>query len=323
MMKKFFNTLSVSFLSLFLFVSCASVPKAQVQHQNGVYWTIEGTDKSGKPSYVHILGTIHMGDDRLYPLPDEIMDDLKNSKRVAAEIGSADMASIQGKMMGIMMQSAIKAGGRNLEEELTKEELDVVINSIGMQGFAMLRLFEPWVITDTISSLQWTNSGLDSSKGIDTTLMEVLKKEGRSWEGLDSVDTQLEILQYGTYDQQLFMLKDLLADIMDPTESDKNLNLMYEAYLSGDVDRLADVLFMEETEELEELEDIEEADEAMIDFIIEYNDIVMIKRNKAWAEKIKNWLREGGETFIFAGSAHFLGDDSVFTYLRKNGVLAD
>ncbi|MBP5175364.1 MAG: TraB/GumN family protein, partial [Treponema sp.] len=48
-----------------------------------------------------------------------------------------------------------------------------------------------------------------------------------------------------------------------------------------------------------------------------YNEALLTKRNKAWAEKIKGYLNEGGETFIFAGSMHFLGKDSVFKYLGK------
>ena len=49
----------------------------------------------------------------------------------------------------------------------------------------------------------------------------------------------------------------------------------------------------------------------------QYHDLVYTNRNKDWAEDITNYLNEGGTTFIFAGCAHWLGDDSVFHYLKE------
>ncbi|MBO7486177.1 MAG: TraB/GumN family protein, partial [Spirochaetaceae bacterium] len=45
------------------------------------------------------------------------------------------------------------------------------------------------------------------------------------------------------------------------------------------------------------------------------------ERNKKWADKIADYLKQGGKTFIFAGTGHFTGDNSVFSYMRKNGTL--
>ncbi|MBO7637489.1 MAG: TraB/GumN family protein [Treponema sp.] len=313
-MKKVFSLIFLVFISL-LFLSCLSSPKASLEPTERFYWTISGTDKRGNPSYVHILGTIHMADDRLYPLPDVIMDDLNNSKRIAAEIGSDDMQELQGRMYGLLMESVVRAKGRDISKELTKEELEYVEETIGPQAFAMYRMMEPWMLTETLAMQQWMDSGLSHEKGLDTVLMDMLTSKGLKWEGLDSLDTQLDILTFGTYDQQLFMLKDLLSDLIDSTETNEYINRMYEAYLNGEKGSLTEVVQEEEDAELDEL------DGEMLKFMLEYNDKIITQRNRAWAEKIKVWLREGGETFIFAGSAHFLGNDSVFVYLKKNGVL--
>ena len=283
-MKKVLSILLVCFTGLFLFVSCASTPKAQVKPQERFYWTIEGTSKSGQPSYVHILGTIHMGDDRIYPLPETIMSDFNKSKRVVAEIGSDDIKELEVKMLKVMMESVVKAGGRDLSKELTEKEIAVVESQIGKQGFAMMRMMEPWLLTYTLASLQWSNSGLVPEKGVDTVLMGMLTEAGRKGEGLDTADFQLDILRFGTYDQQLFMLKDQISEIMDPSESDAYLVKMYDAYLKGDDEQLTGIIFAEEEAELKDL------DVDTVKFLIEYNNLMVTKRNKAWAEKIKEWL---------------------------------
>ena len=316
-MKKVFSILSVCFVAVFFF-SCASMPKAQLEPQERFYWTIEGTSKNGQPSYVHVLGTVHMGDDRLYPLPETVMNGFNKSKRVVAEIGSDDMDEIEKKIVTVMMESMLKAHGHDLSKELESEEVQFLVDQLGMQVFAGLSRMEPWIVTYTLAALQWTDSGLSSEKGIDNVLMEMLKNSGRKWEGLDTVDFQLKVLRYGTYEQQLYMLKDEIADLLDPTKSDEVMLKMYDAYLNSDVEMMAEVSFGDEGED----EEGEELDAEMVEFLLGYNDLILTQRNKAWAEKIKEWLKEGEETFIFAGSAHFIGPESVFEYLKKNGVLA-
>lgn len=316
-MKKVFSLISVCFAVLF-FVSCASVPKAQLQPQDRFYWTIEGTSKNGQPAFVHVLGTVHMGDDRLYPLPETVMNDFNKSKRVVAEIGADDMNELEVKLMTVMMESVLKSMGRDLSKELTPEELDFLVDQLGMETFTSLSRLEPWLITYTLASQQWTDSGLTAEKGIDTVLMEMLNNSGRKWEGLDTVDFQLKVLRYGTYDQQVYMLKDEISDLMDQEKTDETLLKMYEAYLNADLEMMTEVCFDDEEEQEAEMEDL---DPEIVEFLVGYNDLILTQRNKAWAEKIKEWIKEGEETFIFAGSAHFLGKESVFEYLKKNGVL--
>jgi uncharacterized protein YbaP (TraB family) len=49
--------------------------------------------------------------------------------------------------------------------------------------------------------------------------------------------------------------------------------------------------------------------------------MVYANRNKDWANDITEYLAQGGTTFIFAGTAHWVGNDSVFNYLRKLGTI--
>ena len=59
----------------------------------------------------------------------------------------------------------------------------------------------------------------------------------------------------------------------------------------------------------------------MEDFMESYYKAIMDDRNSAWAKKIDSWLREGGSSFVFAGCAHFIGDHSVFYYLKENNTI--
>jgi hypothetical protein len=63
------------------------------------------------------------------------------------------------------------------------------------------------------------------------------------------------------------------------------------------------------------------ADEKRSAIYKDYDRMLYNDRNKAWAEKITDYLDAGGETFIFAGCAHFTAGETVFHYLKKLGTL--
>ena len=311
MKKPYFRTALVLFATVtaFLFVSCASMPKATVEQKSRMFWTIEGTDKNGNPSKVHILGTIHVGDERLYPLPEEAMKAWASSTRLAGEISTEDIDNLQNEITSLMIVSAATAKGRKVTDFLTEEQKQAAIKCLGEASVKQMEKFEPWVLNTMVSNFAYSDSGLSAEKGVDMYLMADARKNGRKWEGLDTLQTQLDIIVFGDYDTQLTMLKDVLDDIAEPEDVYDYINRLYNAYLAGSTKDVA----LLETEETEE--SVEKAG-----FYEQYYKQLIPERNKKWAKTIKQWLWEGGETFIFAGCAHFSGDQSVFVYLKENGV---
>ena len=50
-------------------------------------------------------------------------------------------------------------------------------------------------------------------------------------------------------------------------------------------------------------------------------DALLKDRNIVWADKFEEYLNKGGTSFVFAGLAHFLGEDCVFEQMRIKGIL--
>ena len=112
-MKKFrlksILALALMISGIFVSISCKSTSFAEPEMKERMYWSICGTDSKGNPSTVHILGTIHVGDERLYPLPSQVMDDFENADRLVAEISSEDMDALQGELIKALITNLIKA----------------------------------------------------------------------------------------------------------------------------------------------------------------------------------------------------------------------
>ena len=98
MTKKIKLILSILFLS-FLVISCASNQHAALGAQKAVlskendrmFWKISSTDKEGKPSYIYMQGTVHLGNDRIFPIGENVLYQFDNADRVYAEISSEDI----------------------------------------------------------------------------------------------------------------------------------------------------------------------------------------------------------------------------------------
>ncbi len=299
----------------FMLVSCATTTstgtkqKADLsKYPEAMLWELKGTDSQGNPSSVYILGTIHVADNRLYPLPNVVESAWKNADRIVGEISTDDWGRYTDEIQKRTIASLSK--DKSVKDYLTDDENEFLTALLGAQTYASLSMFEPWVLNSTLSTILLQSSGLFAEQSYDVSFITKAHSAGIKMEGLDSLDTQLDILQYGNWDEQVLFLKDGIKSLQNITEETMQLVSLYEAYLSADPD-IFTALY---TEELEE--DIKQNPLYKDYYKKMFND-----RNKKWAEKIADYLKQGGTTFIFAGAGHFTGDNSVFTYMQKNGTL--
>lgn len=305
--------LFITILFIALLTSCAMSSKI---YKNGfaklekvdskLFWKIEGTDKNGDPSTVYLQGTVHVADSRAFPFSETVTEAFKNSDQIYAELSKKDMKSLELQSVGIVLKSLKKADGRNILNYLGDEEKKILYDTIGKSEVNSLAMYEPWILTQMLTLELYTNAGLSGNSGVDYYFYDLAKKLEKNVYGLDKLQTQMDIISFGTYEEQLDALYQIIANLSNPERFNDELIKMYEAYLSDDRETLCNMFSL----------DFEEGSEEFVEAILD-------DRNKSWADQIANFLNEGGTTFIFAGSAHFLGDRSVFHYLKENGTLAE
>ena len=312
-MKKYLSILIMT-MAAALMLSCATTggrAKATLTECPArMFWRIDGTDKKGNPSTVYVQGSFHLGDGRMYPLADPVLAAWDGADRLVAEISSKDTAQLQLKVMEMMVDSFKKAGGRVVTDGLTDKQKATLNKYMEAEVAAKLAVFEPWLTTYSIAAAIYQGNGLSAEYGLDSNLMAYANEAGREIEGLDTLQLQLDVITYGSYDEQMDMLRDVLDELDDPTEVIAMTKSLYEAYLANDK-----ATFGKRSEEEKD------ADEARHAFYKAYNKMIYDDRNKDWAKDITGYLREGGTTFIFAGAAHWTGEGSVFDYLRKMGTI--
>ncbi len=301
-----------------LFFSCATTGAAKsakhtatlTKQAERFFWRIDGTDKTGNPSVVYIQGTMHVGNDSLYPIADGVMDAWNSSNRFVAELTVDDIRNLQMEGQEMVMASREKAAGRNLFDGLTETQAEFLRSILPEEETVQISEFEPWVLSQLLALGLYSGTGFTADKAIDLYFMMLSYQQGHTLEALDTLDDQKELLVYGTYDQQLIRLQNTIDTILDTDKINRYIVDLTKSYVDGDVDTFTTI--MQESYE----DDIKYAD-----FYKDYYKTMLDVRNEKWAKTIADYLAEGGTTFVFAGSAHFIGDNSVFSYMRKQGSL--
>ena len=273
---------------------------------------IDGYTDQGEPSKVYLLGTYHAGDGRMDQFPEPVAAALKESDRFCCELSSEVWAVLPDLMNDLTMNSLLTDLSHTLIDELTNEEITLVSKYVDANTLASLVCFEPWVLNNYLQTVVMMASGLDTQKAYDIMIMNDIaqNRPGTSFDGLDDVQVQLDLTAYGDWNTQMIMLRDSLEDLKDLTAAVKEITDLYEVFLSGDEAAFEQAYF-------KDVKPLVAQEPVYAQYIKELLD----DRNAAWAVKIEDYLNTPGTTFVFAGCAHFVGDASVFEYLRQNTVL--
>ena len=283
-----------------------------IKHPGTMLWEIDGYTPNGEPSKVYFLGTYHAGDDRVLTFPECVSKALEESDTFCCELSSTVWAELPDMMQSLTMQAFLSDLSHTLIDDLTPDEITLINNFIDNQTFAQLVCFEPWVLNNYLQPVVMLAADLDSQKAYDVMIMDYVEKNknNQGFDGLDDAQTQLDLIAYGDWDTQMIMLRDTLADLQNlQTAADEMTNL-YEVFLSGDDAAFEDLYFKDFEKEIKKHPEYEE-----------YFSLLLSQRNEAWAVKIADYLEKPGVTFVFAGCAHFVGPESVFVYMHKNGDL--
>ena len=247
---------------------------------------------------VHLVGSIHIGDSSMYPLPKEAEAAFAAAKVLAVEINikNAD----QSKTMAAVQQYGMYGADDSLTKHLSPETLAALNeyctrHSVPRTGMEQLK---PWLVAISIGALAWLQAGEDPSLGIDMHFLNESKPPQRVDE-LETAESQLALFASATEEEQQAMLATVLKT------GDKNKELikrLHAAYVSGDPEALQKI--MDEQSDL--------GSKSLTKKLLDDRNVVM-------ASKVEEYLKGNDPVFVVVGAAHIVGDKGVARLLRDKG----
>lgn len=236
-----------------------------------------------------LIGTIHLGNDTMYPLPKVLAQFLKNSDGLVLE------ADITQPTPSMDFSQQVKT--KDILNTEQRQALIELASQLKLSADTLLNL-PPWVVAISIENQTMQQIGYDSENGVDTVLLKQAK------------ESNIPLMTFETLEQQLNMLqtlpdngKDLLLSTMDEGDSRKNhYSCLIKSWKAGKQDTLLTML------------DDSDWDENT-------RQSLLYQRNNQWVKKIINpqFLTPTGHYLIAVGTLHLIGKHSVIQSLAESG----
>lgn len=267
---------------------------ATLVQSKGFFWKVE---KDG--AKVYLLGSIHVGNEYLYPIRQEIEAAFNEANKLVVEVNVAKAVTEE---LANRIASYMKYNdGSKLQDHIDKDtynKLQAILKGIKAPENAF-DPFKPWQVVNELTIIKAALSGYQPGLGIDAYYLQRAMKAGLPIEELESFEKQLAMLDGLSEELQIQMLQEAAAEF---DAKDNSVALLAELWTSGSDEGLMKWL----TEMYKQKE---------------FYEAVIQNRNIEMTNKITDYLnaKENGTSFVIAGYLHMLGDHGIVTLLKEQG----
>jgi hypothetical protein len=286
--------LVLTFLFAFTSISALAQSSAYTPGSPLLMWKVSSKTNSG-----YVLGSVHLGDKTLYPLPATIEDAFKSSSVLIVEV---DIRKVEpDKLQKLLVAAAYPPGDdlfRHISPE-TRAKLTAYLSAYHLppEFFSRIR---PWALGVTIEMLAMVQAGLDPNEGID---MHFLNEAGnRRVEELEDAEWQLKLLE----DLPESLADPWLSSAMTQAENSKERWAKLSGYWNqGAADKMDEMLTTSAMGGGEESK--------------RYERRLREDRNPRMADRLEKCLHSTEACFMVVGAAHVIGREGIVKQLQARG----
>lgn len=280
-----------------LAAACTTAPPAgpTTDAARPALWKVADADTT-----VYLFGTIHMlpeGTKWRTPAFDRAVAGA-DGLVTEAVLGPDPSASARA-----MAKLAFSPGLPPLEERVPADKraaLAAAVKQTGLPAAALDRL-ETWAAALTLLSVSFAKIGLKPELGVERALEAENEARGKPHLGLETLDQQMGYFDGLSEEAQRALL---VSTVESPDETRAEFAAMVDAWASGDTDAIARTF------------------DGEMNFSPELRQVLMTRRNAAWAEWVRRRMDQPGTVFVAVGAGHLAGKDSVQRMLAARGVEA-
>lgn len=307
------NRIIAIFLTFVMVITLtACEPTSQNSKINPAMWIV----KDGEGGCLYLMGTIHLGDERMENLPAKVTKTLDACDYLAVEF---DILESESDLAGMTqsMQSMMYTDGTTIKDHIDGEVYDKAKSILQEAGYynQSLDYYTPIMWQQFVTEAYSQNSELKTRYGADRQLITYAKNHNIGVLDIESMELQMDMLKSLSPETQEYLLG---SSVMSTSEMyNQSLKLMYESWVSGDVSTL---------------EKLTAADSGLTDVIMddniksymdEYNNKMLTIRNKNMALAAQRYIQGGATVLLAVGTAHMFGDDGIINLLENEGYTVE
>jgi uncharacterized protein YbaP (TraB family) len=280
-----------------LLVACLAVTSGSATPQIPAHpismWQIEGGSNR-----IYLLGSVHVLREEDHPIPQAIDAAYQDAEILIMEVDMDDLDPIQ--MAGHVNELGVINDGRSLQDYLGAElytEAEQYATQLNIP-LEMLAQSEPWLAAITVEQMVLLRIGFNPEYGIEFHLTAKAGTDNKEIQGFETAREQLEILDGLSIAAQRSLFIQTLRDSLNV---EQELDLLIDAWRNGDIGFI-------ETNLLAEMQKYPELYKSLV-----------VNRNQAWVDKIKDLTGKKDDYLIVVGALHLVGDEGVPALLSEMG----
>lgn len=275
---------------LIIFTFFIITAKSQDNKGSTLMWEISDPESNGK---VFVLGSIHMADERIYPLHKSVENAFENADVLVLEIIIDNVNPFE------IMQFLTFKDERTLESELPEDVYKKVAEMFEKNNIpkSVFNKFKPWFAIMTLQSEAVKGTGVSAGEGIDMYFLKKARETEKKVMEIESLQEQIKLLEElgeFTGDYMRTMLDDF-------DEAENTMDKLLEAYKNADIKVLEEL--SSKGSETEEFAPIMEK--------------LNFKRNENMSKSIEEYLTEDKVYFVVVGAAHVIGERGIINILQN------
>jgi len=257
---------------------------------------------TGKEGAIYLVGSVHLLTKDFYPLNAALETAYKDTDLLVEEVDLGEMEDPGSQFQ--MLSRGMLPSSQSLDKLVSPATFAAVtkrFNDIGMP-IEPVKRFKPWLAALTLMAMEWQKAGFDANLGLDKHFYDRAKTDGKTIQGLETVDYQL-----ARFDEMSPELQDrLLAETLKDIDTEQaNLTKLVDAWRAGDVSAVERIV----------LKDLQQDSHLYQRLLVE--------RNKNWMPKIEALFSRPRHSFVVVGAAHLVGPDGLIAMLKAKGYTVE
>ena len=239
-------------------------------------------------SCIYLVGSIHMGDERVSKFSKKIIDAYNKSNKLVVEL---DISNINIDVSQFMLENG--SIDNYISDELN-QKLISFSNEHLLFPLDTLKYMKLGYIYDYLSLLPYLEEGYIND-GVDNYFISKAKEDNKEIVSLETYEDQLNLLLSYTDE---FYIENINYVLDNYDEVKKESINLFNAYLSGNIEKLENIIKAEKDNEDQE-----------------YVKNMYDNRNIKMSKRIEEFLLNDDRVFMVVGCAHVIGDNGIIDLL--------
>jgi len=259
----------------------------------------------GKGGTLYLFGTVHVGREDMYPLPEDVLEALENSDALAVE---ADVTEeVTGELLALYMEYMYYSKGDCLSDHFAPETMDLITGFLEGYPLPMLDVMRPITVQALVEQALLSEY---PAPGVDETLIGMAREQGKQILEVEGARFQLEM--FPLLPESVIEMS-IVSLLEDPEAGAAEMAALVDAWVAGDEAALTELCLIS----------YEGVPEELLADLAEYERLMYTDRNIGMAETAAEYLESGDTVFFAVGAAHLLGEGGLAELLRWAGYTVE